>query len=157
MSRNHRRSCLIFFPGRPDGCYHLNFLKTNLPILLENVALLLRNQLLSMNYGAPTCFSVLPREILNQVYPNKWISRDGPQPWPSKSPDLNGLEFFLWGNIKSLVYTPVENKEDFISRIIGVSNTVWFLYNKRVESYIMIGRVIFYNFLNFISRSFLGC
>ena len=27
--------------------------------------------------------------------------------WPPRSPDLNPLDFFLWGYLKSIVYTPL--------------------------------------------------
>ena len=32
--------------------------------------------------------------------------------WPARSPDLNPLDFFLWGYLKSQVYSPWPNKLD---------------------------------------------
>lgn len=39
------------------------------------------------------------------MFPNKWIERGGPVPWPARSPDLTPLDFYLWGQLKTLVYT----------------------------------------------------
>ena len=41
---------------------------------------------------------------LNTAYPGRWIGRGGPIPWPARSPDLNCLDYYLWGRIKNLVY-----------------------------------------------------
>ena len=32
--------------------------------------------------------------------------------WPARSPDLNPLDFFLWGYLKSKVYSPLPNNLD---------------------------------------------
>ena len=44
---------------------------------------------------------------------NMWFQQDGATPltakhnnWPPHSPDLNPLDFFLWGYLKDKVYTP---------------------------------------------------
>ncbi|GFU22164.1 hypothetical protein TNCV_2060421 [Trichonephila clavipes] len=39
---------------------------------------------------------------LHAVYPGRWIGRGEPVAWPAHSPDLNPLDFFSWGNLKSL-------------------------------------------------------
>ena len=37
-----------------------------------------------------------------------------------RSPDLNPLDYFLWGHLKSLVYiTPIENENDLRNRIVA--------------------------------------
>jgi hypothetical protein len=33
-----------------------------------------------------------------------WDDRDGPMPWPPRSPDITPLDFFLWGYVKSNVF-----------------------------------------------------
>ena len=49
--------------------------------------------------------------IEEELYPEfcRWIGRGGVNdtniPWPSRSPDLNPMDFLLWGYIKILVYT----------------------------------------------------
>lgn len=63
----------------------------------------MRRQLIFQHDGAPAHFSRQVREILNTNYPDKWIGRGGPITWPARSPDLNVLDFFVWGYIKNLV------------------------------------------------------
>ena len=53
-----------------------------------------------------------PGNFSNQHFANKWIGRGGPIAWPARSPDLNPLDFHLWGHLKSIVYaTSIENAE----------------------------------------------
>ena len=39
------------------------------------------------------------------MFPVHLISRFGDVPWPPRSPDLSTCDFFLWGYLKSRVYT----------------------------------------------------
>jgi hypothetical protein len=34
----------------------------------------------------------------------RWIGRNGPVAWPPRPPDLNPLDFFLWGNVKNILH-----------------------------------------------------
>lgn len=34
----------------------------------------------------------------HNVFPGTWIRRQSLLKWPPRSPDLNSLEFFLWGH-----------------------------------------------------------
>jgi hypothetical protein len=47
----------------------------------------------------------LPARYLNRKLPCQWKGRGGPIAWPPGSPDLNRLDFYLWGHLKSLVYS----------------------------------------------------
>ncbi|EFN80983.1 hypothetical protein EAI_12191, partial [Harpegnathos saltator] len=53
--------------------------------------------------GAPAHSSRTVREILNMRFSHRWMSRGGPITWPARSPDLNVLDYFVWGYVKSLV------------------------------------------------------
>jgi hypothetical protein len=54
------------------------------------------------------------RDVLNNMYHNRWIGKGGPTAWPPPSPDLNPLHFYLWGHLKTLVCAaPVDNEEAF--------------------------------------------
>jgi hypothetical protein len=45
---------------------------------------------------------------LDATFPNKWIGKDDPTPWPPLSPDITLLDFFLWGYVKDKMFsTPV--------------------------------------------------
>lgn len=120
--------CLIgpvFLPGRLTGEVYRNFLENTLPGFLEDVPLAIRDAMWYMHDGAPAHFSQVARDFLTQAYGNRWIGRGGPHLWPARSPDLNPLDFFLWGHLKSLVYaTPLENVEDLRNRIIARCNSI---------------------------------
>jgi hypothetical protein len=62
---------------------------------------------------------------LNEEFPQKWIGRGGPIPWPPQSPDIIPLDFFLWGYVKNIVYaTKVTSVEQLCERIRGAIETV---------------------------------
>lgn len=129
----------FFLPQRLDGQTYRHFLENELPTLLEDLPLAQRTQLFFMHDGAPAHFSATAREYLNVHYENRWIGRGVAvpnQPWPPRSPDLNVLDFYFWGHLKSLVYkTPVENQEDLRNRIImaceNIKNTPGLFRNVR--------------------------
>lgn len=43
-------------------------------------------------------------EVVNELFPNKVISRRGNLNWPPRNPDLSPLDYFAWGYLKSKVY-----------------------------------------------------
>jgi len=52
------------------------------------------------------------RDILNARYPGKWMGRDGPIYWPTRSPDLNVLDYFIWSHVKDLIEHKRDGNED---------------------------------------------
>lgn len=54
--------------------------------------------------GCPAHATLQIKNWLNTEFGNKWIGRNGPIEWPERSPDLNILDFFLWGRLKTIVY-----------------------------------------------------
>lgn len=57
-------------------------------------------------------------EYVDQVFQNKWIGQKGPLKTPPRSPDLNPLDYFLWGYLKSKIYkTKLANMEVLKERI----------------------------------------
>lgn len=54
--------------------------------------------------GAPPHYARSVRGYLGERFGTRWISRGGPVEWPPRSPDLNPLDFFLWGYLKRKVY-----------------------------------------------------
>lgn len=105
-------------PNRLSGPIYLTFLRETLPELLEELPVETRVRMWLQHDGAPAHFSNIVRGFLNANYRRRWIGRGGPVSWPPRSPDLNPLDFFLWGRMKTLVYeTPVENEMDLVARI----------------------------------------
>jgi hypothetical protein len=107
-------------PDRLNSPTYLVFIRDVLPELLEDVALQDRLHFTWFQHdGAPAHFGVQVRDHLNTTFGENWIGRGGPSPWPARSPDLTPLDFYVWGYMKSLVYsTPVANEMDLIGRIV---------------------------------------
>ena len=62
--------------------------------------------------AAPPRFSRVAMQCLNQHFANKWIGRGGSIARPARSPDLNPLDFHLWGHLKFIVHaTSIEHAE----------------------------------------------
>ena len=115
----------IILPARLTGEVYRNFLEETLPQSLEDVPLATRRAMWFMHDGAPAHFSVVARQFLTATYGDRWIGRSGPHLCPARSPDLNPLDYFLWGHLKSLVYSrPVENVDDLRDRIIAGCNSI---------------------------------
>lgn len=109
-------------PTRLNGNTYLQFLQEVLPGLLEEVPLNVRRELWFLHDGCPAHFDRAVRNHLDNTFPRRWIGRGGPVPWPPRSPDLNPLDFFLWGFLKERVYTTeVENIDELRHRIYVAS------------------------------------
>ena len=108
----------FIFHGTLTGASYSEFLMEHLNVLLEAVPLHLIQNMWFMHDGAPPHFSLQARAILNQHFPNKWIGRGAATSWPARSPDLNPLDFYLWGHLKNIVYSrPVANVEILRQRV----------------------------------------
>lgn len=106
------------FEEHVNGNVYLNFLRNELPILLEDTPLAIRRDMFFQHDGCPAHYSVAVRTFLNQTYPNKWIGRGSLFNWPARSPDLSCLDFYLWGRIKDLVFANrPTTRQDMINRI----------------------------------------
>jgi hypothetical protein len=55
---------------------------------------------------APPHYSDLVRAALDEKFPNKWISRSGPIPWPPRSPNLTVFDFFFCGGTSRTLCMP---------------------------------------------------
>ncbi|XP_054015357.1 uncharacterized protein LOC128896179 [Hylaeus anthracinus] len=68
--------------------------------------------------GAPAHYAASAKAYLNTAFQDSWIGRDDAVPWPPQSPDLNPLDFFLWGYLKNEVYRqPVSTPKEVVARI----------------------------------------
>ena len=43
-------------------------------------------------------------ELMKSRFQNQIISGRSEFPWPSRTPDLSPLDFFLWGHVKDIVF-----------------------------------------------------
>jgi len=75
--------------------------------------------------GAPPHWGSHVRRFLDATFRNRWIGRDGPIPWPPRSPDITPLDFFLWGYVKDKVFsTPVPDVTNLKARIRDTFATI---------------------------------
>ncbi|KYM80430.1 hypothetical protein ALC53_09121 [Atta colombica] len=92
-----------FLPPRLSAQAYGEFLENDLLVLFEDVPLHNRQTLIYQHDGAPAHFSRRTKQILDARFPERWMGRGGPIIWLAKSPDLNMLDYFVWGHIKNLI------------------------------------------------------
>ena len=94
----------FFFDERTvNGQSYLHMLQNFFIPELQQVRGLLQRVVFQQD-GAPPHFALNVRAYLDQTFPDRWIGRVGPFAWPPRSPDLNPLDFYLWGHVKTAVY-----------------------------------------------------
>ncbi|GBP67789.1 hypothetical protein EVAR_53785_1 [Eumeta japonica] len=92
-----------YLPDNLNGDNYLEFLQNVLPEMIAEVPIFNENRpIIFQNDGCPAHWRLIVREYLNNVFPNSWIGRDGPFPWPPRSSDLTPLDFYVWGRAKEL-------------------------------------------------------
>ncbi|CAK9798980.1 hypothetical protein ANTPLA_LOCUS1854 [Anthophora plagiata] len=73
----------------------------------------------------PAHYSLIARRELDEKFRNRWIGRGGPISWPTRSPDITPLDFFLWGTLKEKVYKEVPTtSHDMQQRIIAACASI---------------------------------
>lgn len=115
-----------FVEGHLTGGMYLDMLQRVIPDLLDDVPLSVPvDDLYFQHDGCPAHYHTDVREHLNTVFGQRWIGRGGPVPWPARSPDLTPLDFFLWSELKRLVYTrEYETREQLKTAIIDAFDVV---------------------------------
>ncbi|KAJ4430770.1 hypothetical protein ANN_19361 [Periplaneta americana] len=79
--------------------------------LNQNVPCQQRLQMWFMHDGTSALFLRNVREHLPLIFHDRWIGRRSPTPWPARSPNLNPLDFWLWGHMKEPGYLASERNE----------------------------------------------
>jgi hypothetical protein len=65
------------------------------------------------------------RRHLTRRYGQRWMGRGRPVPWPSRSHDLNPVDYCVWGHVKSLVYiSAIDTVEELHHRIEGACQKI---------------------------------
>jgi hypothetical protein len=88
-----------FIEGNLNGERYAAFLLNILPLLLEDIPLRNRMWMWYQHNGCPAHNAIVARNVLNRIYPGRWIGRGRLRTWPARSPDLTPLDFFV-GNSK---------------------------------------------------------
>lgn len=112
----------FLLPPNLNGEYYLDFLRNTveplITTLLENDDMLDEELLHFQQDGAPPHYAAPVRAFLNEHFPGQWLGRRGPIEWPARSPDLNPLDFFLWGHLKNVCFaTAPKTVEELFQRI----------------------------------------
>lgn len=98
----------FFFDGNVNSNNYLQMLQEKVFSKLQTWRAYTRENstFIFMQDGAPPHFANKVKDWLTATVKGRWMGRGSPTlPWPPYSPDLNPLDFFLWGYIKSKVYT----------------------------------------------------
>lgn len=74
--------------------------------------------------GYPAHYRITVRQLLNVLFPNRWIGRGGPIPWPARSPDLTPLDFYVWGHMQNIVYSEEQTREQLINKICEAAEII---------------------------------
>ena len=113
------------FDNNLTGNMYEAFLRNELPSLLEDIPLMIRSQMYLQHDGAPPHYTRHVRDYLNESFPNRWLGRGGPIAWPSRSPDLTPLDYYLWDHMKMLVYeTKVDSRAALRDHIFGAAEHI---------------------------------
>ncbi|GFW47259.1 uncharacterized protein TNCV_57121 [Trichonephila clavipes] len=113
-------------PDRLTGPRYLIFLEQVLLQLLDSahVTAATRTSMWFQQDGDPAHFSISVRNHLDATCGEQWIGHGGPVHCP-RWPDLSYLDYFFWGQMKSLVYeTPVNSTEELVARITAAAGEI---------------------------------
>lgn len=94
----------IFLEENLNGVRYASLLEEDLQDLLDELPLQYRGGMWFQQDGCSSHTSHVARNVLNVMFPGRWIGKYGPVPWPARSPDLTVLDYYLWGRIKEIVY-----------------------------------------------------
>ena len=64
---------------------------------MEDVPLHIRMNMLMQHDGAPPHHALCSRQVMNEIFDEKWLGRGSPAPWPPCSPELTSPDYFLYG------------------------------------------------------------
>ncbi|GBP46999.1 hypothetical protein EVAR_32518_1 [Eumeta japonica] len=103
----YQKTCMVMRKARAESnaLHGINKAKANLSGLLEDVPLNLICDMWFQYDGCPAYYRRNVREWLDTNYPTKRVGRGGPITWPARSPDPTPIDFYVWGHLKSLLYT----------------------------------------------------
>ncbi|CAH2002658.1 unnamed protein product [Acanthoscelides obtectus] len=94
----------FFYEGTLTGERYVEFMSEILTNFLDELDLISRHHLHFQQDGAPAHNSRGTYHFLSTTFNDQWIGTNGPIPWPPRSPDLNPLDYFLWGYLKNQIY-----------------------------------------------------
>ncbi|CAH2000696.1 unnamed protein product [Acanthoscelides obtectus] len=94
----------LFYEGTLTGERYVEFMPEILTNILDELDLISRHHLHFQQDGAPAHNSRGTYHFLSTTFNDQWIGTNGPIQWPPRSPDLDPLDYFLWGYLKNQIY-----------------------------------------------------
>jgi len=89
-------------PAKLNSIMYNNFLIHDLPELLEDIPLNIRQNIMYQQDGAPPHNSRIVQQTLNDKFLRRWIGRGGPIGWPCSITGSDPDGFFLMGSHKTV-------------------------------------------------------
>lgn len=139
----------FFLERRLNSNYYLEILNEYFMPQLEEENLEFRRNMVFQQDGCPAHSTLVITNWLNEQFPQKWIGRHGPIYWPPRSPDLTGMDYFLWGYLKQKVYATdmhdnIEVLKDRITDAIAtvtpeIIHNVYHEFRERMEKCVDVG------------------
>lgn len=109
------------FEGNVDSSKYISIIKT----FLEDVDRISKRNFWFQQDGATCHTSRESLEFLTFVFPGRVISGKLETFWPPHSPDLNPLDFYFWGSLKSyLSHQPASNLTQLRSKITEYATSI---------------------------------
>ena len=106
-----------FFENSVNQHTYLEMLTNFYIPTLHGRHLYLQNQWFQQDGATAHCANIVT-QLLTQRFEDRVFDRTTQRGWPPRSPDLNPCDFYLWGRLKSIVYSkPVTNLEALKDRI----------------------------------------
>jgi hypothetical protein len=113
------------FPQRLISAIYANLLRDELPAHLRECSSTNTTTDVPSAWWSAVSFSQVVRQYADHKFPNRWIGRGGTQNWPPRSPDLNPLDYHVWGYMKAVVYEQkVNTREDLVHRILSAARSI---------------------------------
>ncbi|GBP36467.1 hypothetical protein EVAR_88047_1 [Eumeta japonica] len=109
----------VFLPKNLNGVDYLNMINEHVVDIINELPVNRLNTVWFQHDGTPSHCIAPVCERLDELFPDKWIGRHGPVPWPSKSQDLTPMDFFLWERIKRhALSVPCDDNDEMRARLI---------------------------------------
>lgn len=118
---------LFFETITSKGQVHTTVTSSSYSAILRNHVI---NTTVFMQEGAPPHIAIPAKQLLRETYgEDRFISRNFKHSWPSRYPDLNRYDFWLWGYLKDCVY-----KEKYSSVVDPKTSVIRHIPNTEPET-----------------------
>lgn len=112
-------------------CPTLPKLQNNINKPLKNVPPDVRKRMWLQHNGVPAHYAGDVRQYFYNASHKRWTGRRGPIQWLPCSPDLNPIDYFLWGFYKGIFYEKESGNEQELCKTLKIMTV-------RVENFYVV-------------------